>query len=226
MATTKLRTYKVTITGAQPLLMHQDDIEWADEMEQWRSKRENARNSKAGDDRSPAHRWMGSLYRNEQGQIIIPTENIMRCLMEGGSGVPVPGKGKKTFKAQSQSGIMPRGVGWPLLVDGKPIDYKNIAPLMKKPDFRDHREAVEKLGFKLFVKRARIGASKHVRVRPRFNSWSARGELVVTDDQITTEVLMDILYHAGKYKGLGDWRPSSPKVPGTFGLFDAEVTLA
>lgn len=218
-----MRTYQVTITGVQPLLMHADDIDWADQMEAWKVDKDNKKSSKAGDDRSPAHRWIGSLYRNEAGEIVMPTENIMRSLMEGGAMVLVPGgRGGKTFKAQSQSGIMPRDIGWPLLIEGKPIDAAPIKRLIREKDFSIHRETVKTLGFSLYLKRARIGQSKHIRVRPRFESWSATGELVVVDDQITEAVLTDILEVAGKYKGLGDWRPSS-KTPGTFGMFNASL---
>jgi hypothetical protein len=75
----------------------------------------------------------------------------------------------------------------------------------------------------LFVKRARIGNAKHVRVRPRFDSWSVSGTLTVLDDSITTDVLERILTHAGAYAGVGDWRPSSPKSPGPFGRFTSTV---
>ena len=44
------------------------------------------------------------------------------------------------------------------------------------------------------------------------------------DDQITTDVLRSILEYAGRYKGLGDWRPSS-KTPGPYGTFTAEIKL-
>jgi hypothetical protein len=214
----------VTLVGLQPLLLHADDVEWADQMERWKNDKDNKKSSKAGDDRSPAFRWLGSLYRNEAGEVIIPTENIMRALMEGGAMVTVPGgRMGKTFKAQSQSGIMPRALGWPLLYgDGKRPDPKKLAALLKERDFTVHREAVEELGFSLFVKRARIGSSKHIRVRPRFDSWQASGELSVSDEQINQGILEDILEMAGKYKGLGDWRPSS-KTPGTFGMFEAQV---
>ena len=195
-------------------------------MEQWKLDKDNKKNSKAGDDRSPAFRWIGNLYRNGSGQIIMPTDNIMRCLMEGASMVLVPGgKSGKTFKAQSQSGIMPRSIGWEVLVNGQRIDTSALAGLMKEPDFAKHEAAARKMGFTLFKKRARIGQSKHVRVRPRFDQWSASGELCVVDEQITTSVLEDVLEMAGKYKGLGDWRPSS-KTPGTFGMFTAKVELA
>jgi hypothetical protein len=208
--------------------MHADDIEWADAMELWKADKNNKKTSRAGDDRSPAHRWIGSLYRtqDEPSVLALPSENLMRALMEGGAMVPVPGaKGSKTFKSQSQSGIAPREPHWPLLVDGKPVPFAPLWGLTKQPDFEKHKEAARKLGFDLFLKRAKIGQSKHVRVRPRFDEWAATGELAVHDDQITTDVLQDILESAGRYKGLGDWRPGS-KTPGTFGMFTAEVEAA
>lgn len=218
-----MRTYKISITGTQPLLMHNDDIEWADKLEAWKLDKDNKKISKAGDDRSPAFRWMGCLYRNEEGLVVIPTSNIMRALMEGATMVLVPGgKSGKTFKSQSQSGVMPRAIGWPLTINGKTIPTKPIDALMDEKDFAKHQQAVTKMGFSLFPKRAKIGQSKHIRVRPRFDTWAAEGELVVTDDQITDDVFRDFFEVAGKYKGLGDWRPSS-RTPGTFGMFTATV---
>lgn len=218
-----LRIYQVTITGTQPLIMHNDDIEWADQMDAWRADKDNAKVSKAGDDRSPAFRWIGCLYQSEDKKVVVPAANIMRALMEGGAMVPVPGgRSGKTFKAQSQSGIMPRAVGWPLLIGGKEIPTAPVMALQRETEFAKHVDAVKGMGFSLFVKRARIGQKKHVRVRPRFEQWSIAAELTVSDDQIKTEILVDILEMAGTYKGLCDWRPGS-KTPGSFGMFRADV---
>jgi len=202
--------------------MHNDDIDWADQMDAWKNNADNKKKSKAGDDRSPAFRWIGSLYHD--GEIVtIPTGNIMRALMEGGAMVPVPGsKNGKTFKAQSQSGIMPRSPNWALTVKGSTVPFSEIWKLSEEPEFAKHSAAVKPMGFELFVKRARIGSSKHVRVRPKFDHWEVSGELAVSDDQITSQILADILRVAGTYKGLGDWRPGS-KTPGTFGMFEAEA---
>lgn len=218
-----MRNYEITITGTTPLLMHHDDIDWADTMESWKNDKSNKKSSKAGDDRTPSWRWIGNLYRGDNGLIQIPTDNIMRAIMEGAANVLVPGgKSGKTFKSQSQSGILPNDVGWPLLSNGSPIKFADIEPLMKEPDFNEHKAAVNKLGFSLFMKRARIGQAKHVRVRPRFDNWGATGTLTVIDEQITDSVLSDFFEVAGKYKGLCDWRPSS-KTPGTYGMFSAVV---
>lgn len=216
------RTYEVTLKGKTPLLMHADNIEWADSMEAWKNSPANKKGSKAGDDRSPAWRWLGSLYHDDKF-IVMPSDNLSRCFMEGGAMVPVPGgKNGKTFKSQSQSGMMTGEAVWPLMVNGKLVDAQTILDLKEENDFAAHKHVCEKHGFMLFVKRAKIGASKHIRVRPRFDNWACTGSIVVWDDQITEDVLRDILEYAGRYKGLGDWRPGG-KTPGPHGMFEATV---
>lgn len=215
------RTYEVTLTGKTPMLMHSDNIEWADQMDVWKSSLDKSTVSKNGDDRSPAWRWLGCLYHDDN-QIVLPSDNLARCFMEGGASVPTGGKNGKTFKAQSQSGMMTGEPVWPLIVNGKPIPIKTLMDLRKEDSFAEHKKAASKLGFQLFIKRAKIGSSKHVRVRPRFDNWGCKGTVVVWDDQITIDVLRNIIDYAGKYKGLGDWRPGG-RTPGPHGMFAAKV---
>lgn len=219
-----MRTYEVTLTGKTPMLHHADDIEWADRMDAWKNDPANKKGSKPGDDRSPAFRWIGNLYHD--GKVVaLPSDNLMRAFMEGGAMVPVPGgKNGKTFKAQTQSGMLVVGSHWPLLVgdSNRSIPVAPVHALLTEKDFDKHKEHVEKLGFRLFLKRAKIGSSKHVRVRPIFEQWSAVGHVSVWDDQITMPVLKDVCSYAGSYKGLGDWRPGG-KTPGSFGMFTATV---
>jgi hypothetical protein len=222
------RTYNVTLTGSTPLLMHHDDIAWADLMEKWKNDPANKKNSKAGDDRSPAFRWLGSLY-HDATSVALPSDNLMTCMMEGGSLVLVPGgKSGKTFKAQTQSGMLVGEPFWPLEVGakGQPILMADLEALKETNDFDLHIVRASELGFSLFLKRAKIGQAKHIRVRPRFDVWSASGTIVVWDEQITKQVLLDVLMNGGRYKGLGDWRPGSPRKPGPFGTFTAEVREA
>lgn len=217
-----MRTYRITITGVSPLLFHADNIEWADEMRRWREDPKNRSKSVAGDDRSPAHTWLGCLYHDER-QVGIPADNLMRCFMEGGAQVPVPGgRNGKTFKAQTQSGMVIVEEYWPLLINGKTVPVDRLLALRKEEDFDAHVTAVRAAGFSLLVKRAKIGASKHVRVRPRFTNWSAAGTLQVWDDLLKVSPLTDIVRLAGSNKGLGDWRPSS-RTPGPYGRFSAEI---
>lgn len=218
-----MHTYKITITGLSDLLFHWDNIEWAGEMQKWREDPANKAKSVRGDDRSPACTWLGSLYHDGK-HVAIPNDNLMRCFMEGGAQVPVPGgKNGKTFKAQTQSGMLVVEDYWPLLVNGKTIPVANLLALTKEEDFAVHYDTVKAAGFTLLVKRAKIGASKHVRVRPRFTTWSATGTLQVWDEQLKPAALVDILRLAGTNKGLGDWRPSS-RTPGPYGRFEAKIS--
>ena len=218
-----MKTYEIELTGKTPLLMHQDNIEWADFLDAWKNNPENKKFSKAGDDRTPPWRWLGSAY-HDGNHICIPQTNIMRSLMEGGAMVPVPGgRSGKTFKAQTQSGMMSDSPSWLLTLNGDPIRWADIEMLKDEPDFAKHKEHCRALGFDLLVKRAKIGQSKHIRVRPEFPAgWRLDGRLVVWDDQISLPVLEQILLYAGQYKGIGDWRPGG-KTPGPYGTFEATV---
>lgn len=218
------RTYEVTLSGTSPLLMHWDNLAHADEMDEWKSDPQNKKFSKAGDDRTPAFRWIGCVY-NDGERVVMPFENIQRALMEGGAMVPVPGgKNGKTFKSQSQSGIAVPD-NFSLTIRGNDIPWEKVFALREEKQFSAHIAKVREMGFSLFVKRARIGQTKHIRVRPRFDNWELKGRIAVFDEQITKEVLNQILVAAGTYKGLGDWRPGS-KTPGPFGMFQATMRAA
>ncbi len=215
-----MKTYRITVTGKTPLLMHHDNIDWSDRMEAWRKVPANKANSKAGDDRTPPFMWLGSLY-HDAGCVVMPADNVMACLMGGAALVPT-GKGKGTYKSRSQSGIMPGEMFWPLVVKGQQIPTPPFFDGMESRSFDEFQALAAEHGFMLFLKRARIGQSKHVRVRPRFDAWSASGSLTVSDDGIDGSTLRLILDQAGRFKGLGDWRPGS-KTPGPWGMFEASI---
>jgi len=217
----KTRNYKVTLTGESPLLMHKDNIAHGEAVRRWTKDPRNKKVSVAGDDRSPAWTWIGSCYHDGK-RLVIDADNLMTMLRDGGKKCPAP-TGKGSMKAATQAGILINEIGWPLLVDGTEVPVAPIMALMGEEDFAKHEQVAAGLGFALFVKRAKVGTSKHVRVRPRFEKWSATGTLTVLDSQITTEMLGQILTHAGFYCGLCDWRPGSPMAPGQFGRFAATV---
>lgn len=217
-----MNSYQVEITGTSPLLLHNDNIAFADILKKWREVPANKALSVPGDDRSPAFSWLACLYKDEANvNVVMPADNLMRCLMEGGASVPT-GKGQKTFKAQTQSGLLMREAAWPLMIDGRALSCAPFDALTTELDFSVHEQVAKDHGFVLFVKRAKIGSSKHVRVRPKFYRWGCRGVIDVQDQQLTLPVLQTILTFSGQYKGLGDWRPSG-RTPGPFGMFSATV---
>lgn len=216
----KAKTYQVTLDGLSPLLMHADNRVWADKAKAWQKNPMNKAQSVAGDDRSPAWAWLG--YACHDGERFgIPSDNLMTMLREGGTKVPAGGKG--TYKSQTQSTLIVNEFLWPITVGGAEIPWSRIAQLAEESDFAEHETAARESGFELFVKPARVGTSKHVRVRPRFDTWTVSGTITSLDDAVISKTTLEaILAMAGRFCGLGDWRPSS-KTPGAFGRFAATV---
>ena len=214
--------YEVTLTGKTGLIHHADKLEWRSTIDRWLLEPDNKKNSKAGDDRTPAFKWIGYLY-HERGKAVIPSDNLMTMLRDGGTKCPT-GKGQQTFKSLTQSGIVVNETEWPIVDPrtGNPYNVDGIESLMDEPNFEAHEAWAKDRGFFLFAKGAKVGQSKHTRVRPRFDVWSATGTLTVLEPKITEKTLERILETAGQYSGLMDWRPGS-KTPGPWGKFSATV---
>jgi hypothetical protein len=207
------------LTGEMPLLMHWDNIEGGDTLKDWRQDPKNKNQSVPGDDRSPAWTWHTYLY-NDGEHVTIPQDNLMSALMAGGTQVIL--KRQKTYKELSQSGILIASEHLRLEYgEGKQLTMAQVAALKDLP-FSKQAEECQKLGFRLFCKRAKIGNSKHIRVRPRFEQWRVSGQLQVISEDLPFDKLELIFNYAGR-AGLCDWRPSSPKRPGPYGMFTAKL---
>ena len=215
------RQYRVSLEGTSPLLMHADDLNWRAGMDAWLAEPENQRLSKAGDDRFPAWRWLGYCYHDAQW-LGLPSDNLMTMLREGGAKVALPGK-RGSFKSQSQSGLVVNELLWPLETAQGRIKWEVLRALQTEEVFAVHEAAVQPYGFSLFLKAAKVGRAKHVRVRPRFDTWCCQGTIAILDDSISARVFQSILDMAGTYCGLGDWRPSAPSKPGPWGRFVATI---
>jgi len=216
------KEYRVTITGASPLIVHQDDVMWADQVNAVRSaiKEKDKANFAAGDDRCPPDGWKGLLYSDGQ-HVAMSADNLRASIRKAAAKIEL--KGKETFMRLSQSGILFVEPFYPLLINGgNQITQTQINAITGT--FKEQYDAVRKLGFQLFVKRAVVGMNKHVRVRPRFDDWGLLVEFRVVDEQITASVLADIWRIAGQRIGLGDWRPGAPRSPGAYGLYRTELT--
>jgi len=219
-----MKRYELTFKGLNPLIQHNDNLTFAEAIKAWRDDPANAALSINGDDRSPPWTWIGYLYHNGE-YIGLPSDNIMTMFRQGGSKVPF--KGKETFKKQTQSGIIVDQQQFDLFSSiGKRIPIKPFEKLLDDLNFNNHLKSVEENGFELFVKRAPVGRAKHVRARPLFRQWVAKGTITVLNEEIsglTMNILETILRVCGSTVGLCDWRPSSPK-SGSYGTFEFELT--
>lgn len=230
-----MTTYQFRLVGKSPLLMHHDNIEWADQLAAARAQTSKKRNeaSKAGDDRTPCETFLGYLYTSGDGaecEVAFPMENLLSGIRSIASRFKV---GKQSFKQVAASGLIALDEFGKFYADadaekaGRTIKVSAIEKMIAdaRANFPDNpfaalRDGIRTLGFSLYVKRATIGTSKHVRVRPRFSpGWIASGALTVTNPQITRSALADFLEVVGDQCGIGDWRPSAKK-PGPYGKFE------
>lgn len=208
---------KFTLTGTMPLLMHSDDVIEADRLKEWRVSPENKNLSVPGDDRSPPWTWQTYLYHDGE-KIVMPYENVMAGLRIAGAKMIL--KKQKTFKEISQSDIVPDAEFFSFTTSGRTIHTKPLLAIKDNP-FKQQFDAVQSMGFRLFMKRARVGTAKHVRVRARFDAWEVSGSVNVTAPEITLDHLQTLFDLAGK-GGLCDWRPAC-KTPGPWGMFTASL---
>src|SRR3990167_4358363 len=205
------------LTGLTALLMHNDDVEAADRLKSWQKNPDNKQISVAGDDRSPGWTWRNYLYHDGKN-IALPSQNLMVALRQAGAQMVL--KKNKTYKEISQSGMGILTEFMDFRSGGKQIKIGDIIALRDKT-FEQQSNACRDLGFRLFIKRARVAQSKHVRVRPRFDQWSISGELTVVAQELTFDIVSKLFDLAGRV-GLCDWRPGC-KTPGPFGMFSSKI---
>ena len=128
------------------------------------------------------------LYENEDG-IYQPSTHIIGTMKKAGARFQIPGQGKLTYKNLIGSGVVlvtPDAI--PHIVQDWEVDTRSV-----------------------IVNRGRI-----MRSRPCFEKWALEFQLDIDDEEIPAEVVKDVLDHAGKRVGIGDFRPEKG---GSFGRF-------
>lgn len=141
-------------------------------------------------------RMIGGLYLDSDGAAVLPQSMLSAAIARGASKA-VSIRKSKTFV----SGINVRGNA--RLIHNGPDD---IQELVKEERFQ----------FNVCVK---IGTSTVVGTRPIFREWAAELPISYESDLVDQETVVSIIAAAGRYIGLGDWRPSAPKNPGKYGRF-------
>ena len=130
------------------------------------------------------------LYLDEDGKVQLPSVYIKNCITEASKQFKIVGKGKSTYSKLVASTI-------------------DIEPFMI--EFKSGKYEVFRISAVNPMTRGRMMTE-----RPRYNKWGASFEIVLNDPGVTVSVINEILEHAGKYVGVGDWRPQTK---GMFGKF-------
>lgn len=144
--------------------------------------------------------WRERLHATDEGNVFIPPMAIKNCLAECGTylGIQIPGKGKNTYTKHIVAGV--------LVVD--PI----ILPIKK--------EEVECECFFVPSDGKRGGAKRVHKYFPVIHEWSGEAIIHVFDETITRDVLEQHLVEAGKFIGIGRFRPRNNGFYGRFEVVD------
>lgn len=141
--------------------------------------------------------WRERLHVDEKGMVFMPPMSFKNCLSEAAKflGINIKGKGKATYTKHFEAGV--------LVVDPLVLS-------LKKDDVP---------GEWLFVPAdGKRGGGKRVeKCFPVIREWTGDVTFIVLDETITQDVFKEHLIEAGKFIGLGRFRPRNN---GFYGRFD------
>jgi hypothetical protein len=154
---------------------------------------------KEGKDAYEKRTWRDKLHVNEDGNVFIPPMAFKNCISEIAKflAIQIPGKGKSTYTKHFEAGV--------LVLD--PL----VLPIKKD----------EVPGEWLFVPASgKRGDGKRVmRCFPTIAQWSGEVTFHILDDTITADVFKKHLEEAGKFIGIGRFRPRNN---GYYGRFEVK----
>lgn len=174
----------VTLEGVVPLLCHNGDLCDPFYGPAITMKEITKKKTKTEDDLLALRKleFLGGLYLDDKGLPCLTADVILGFLSAAAA--------KLKSKKPMQAGVFTDD-------DFFPIEY---------PGSKDPQAMYEKRDFVL-VKRARVGQSAVMRVRPRFRQWKVSFVLNIVTDIIDARTVKESIEKAGRTVGIGDWRP-------------------
>lgn len=195
-----MKTLKLRFTGIRPLILHNGLM--ADPTNEWvmANKKITAKKNKKTDTDCldiAYNEWMGSLYMGTDGGLVMPTDNIERCLQDGGK--------KSRIGKDIQAGVF-CDAAQEIKIEHPEIDGKSLGEL-----YNDER------GRFILRKGVKVQLSRVIRVRPLIPAgWVLNVSLEYDEGLVSERNLIQAAHDAGASCGLGDWRPK-------YGRFSVEV---
>ena len=152
-----------------------------------------------GNDDCEKRTWRNRLHADDDGNVFIPPMAFKNCIASAAKykGEQIPGKGKRTYTKLFESGIIVE-------------DCMTIG--IKKDEVEPEILFLPSTGVR--------GDGKRVKkYMPRIPHWEGQVTFILLDDQITKEVFITHLEDAGRFIGLGFFRPERH---GYWGRFTVE----
>lgn len=164
---------------------------------------QSKRNTGEGHDDFESRTWRERIHADPTGQAFISPMALKNCLSEVAKFLSesVPGKGKATFTKHFEAGVM---VTDPLMLGIK---------------------ASEIQGERLFVPAdGKRGSGTRVwKTFPVLPTWKTQASIIVHDPILKPEKLKEYLEHAGKFIGMGRFRPRNNGYYGRFAVESFKV---
>jgi hypothetical protein len=178
-----MKTMTVKLRGIAPLYLHNNQT--VDPLNEFARaiKKISGKRSKTDADfeKMSQLEFMAGLYMGDKGPVI-PSKMLHACFVEGS-------------KKSKHGKLAKAGVFFP---SHSPIKYKGT----KDP---------EKMYAAGFVSRDPVKVQRNtiIRTRPRFEEWGIDVEVEYEPSVMSKEDVVLAWENAGKYCGLGDWRPQN-----------------
>lgn len=195
-------TIDVSVKGTAPLIQHRFPMPDLETMSKGGSKTSGAKDY--------TQEWIEYFYLDSKGQIYQPANHFEGAMVKAAVNFKITGKRGKTYKDLFKAAVYVQpdnipheGFFFEKNGSGKNGVYTldNVSTDADDPLYLDMRPVV--------VQRARV-----VRIRPTFKpGWTLDFEIECLDEQLDSGLIQDVLTHAGKQVGIGDYRPR-------FGRFD------
>lgn len=143
--------------------------------------------------------WRNRCHTDADGMVFIPPMAFKNCIAEVAKylSIQIPGKGKATYTKHFEAGVM---VVDPLVI-GKHVNDIPGEALFVPSDGR------------------RGGKTRVTKWFPCITEWEGTVEFLILDETITEEVFAEHLDQAGKFIGIGRFRPRNN---GYYGRFSVE----
>jgi len=141
--------------------------------------------------------WRERIHRNDDGYVIIPPMVFKNCIAQAAKFLnrQVPGKGKSTYTKHFLAGIL---VLEPMTLG------------LKVEDVGCNKLMLDSNGVKNSGKRV-------MKFMPVIPQWEGEVEFHILDEIITKDIFTEVLREAGKFIGIGTFRPING---GYFGRFE------
>mgnify|MGYP005803483307 CR=1 FL=1 len=186
----------IDITGTSALLMHNARLaDPLDPITKEKAKVSSKRKKTEEDQELLSHlEWQGGLYWHDAVGPYLPGDNVFKSLIEAAR--------KSKDGKRVEQGLL-------ITTDQNPLVYDG--PRTLDGLWEDKR----------FVHRCTVKQqmSRIVRTRPIFHSWRTQVEGRFDDSVLNAEDVESFAEIAGKYIGVGDWRPKH-------GRFDVKVEVS